>query len=410
MNSIREDANSIIENALCAAQPDTAVRNALKEMALPERIILIAAGKAAHSMAQSAYGILGDRVSGGVVITKYGHAKGKIGNLRIFEAGHPISDGNSYRATEEAVSAVSGLNEEDSVLFLLSGGGSALFELPLIETEELSGLNSQMLACGADIVEINTVRKRLSAVKGGRFAQLCAPAQVYSLILSDVIGDSADIIASGPTAPDLTTSGQAIEIVRKYGLDISEKALSLLKKETPKKLWNVENHVIGGVRQLCRSAELTASKLGYEPIFLTAGLCCNARDAGSFLASIARDHQNTEHSLAYILGGETVVKIEGDGIGGRNQEIALAAAVGISGLRETAIFSVGSDGTDGPTDAAGGFVDQNTLDDLKEQGISAEDYLRNNDSYNALGRCGGLIMTGPTGTNVNDLTVLLIKR
>lgn len=408
--NMREDADHIIWSAIHDAQPDAAVRRALQEIALPERVNVISVGKAAWSMAKAACDFLGSRIQNGIVVTKYGHAMGEIANFRIFEAGHPVPDENSFRAARAAADLAAALTQEDAVVFLLSGGGSALFELPLIDPAELSDVNRQLLACGSDITEMNTVRKRLSGVKGGRFAQLCAPAKVYSVILSDILGDPLDMIASGPTAPDSTTSQQALEIAKKYRLKLSEKALGLLRQETPKQLQNVENHITGSVRQLCASAERTAAELGYSPMVLTASLCCNAREAGSFLASVAQYHQDADHSLAFILGGETVVQLTGSGLGGRNQEIALSAAMGIAGLRDTAVFSVGSDGTDGPTDAAGGYADQDTLAVLQGRGISAAEILRNNDSYHALQACGGLIMTGPTGTNVNDLTVLLIRR
>lgn len=352
----------------------------------------------------------GDRISGGVVITKYDHAQGPIGPLTIWEAGHPVPDENSYRATQAAIKAVSGLRENDMVLFLLSGGGSALFEKPLIPPEELEDITKQLLACGADITEINTLRKRFSAVKGGRFAQLCAPARVFSIVLSDVLGDPLDMIASGHAYPDSTTAAQALAIVEKYHLTISASARSCLLEETPKALENAQSIVTGSVRQLCAAATKSAAALGYTPVVLSASVCCEAREAGSFLASIAQYHADTAESLAFIFGGETVVHLTGQGLGGRNQELALSAARGIVGLENTLIFSLGSDGTDGPTDAAGGLVDGTSLAHLQAQGIQVDAALQNNDAYHALKAIGGLIITGPTDTNVNDLSVLLMKR
>jgi len=285
-----------------------------------------------------------------------------------------------------------------------------LFEKPLVPADEMDDITRQLLACGADIVEMNTLRKRLSAVKGGKFAKLCAPAQVFSVVLSDIIGDPLDMIASGPAYPDSSTSDQAKAIVEKYRLKLSEQAQSLLREETPKELTNVETHVTGSVRQLCAAASETCITLGYKPTVLTASLSCKARDAGSFLASIAAYHADTKESLAFIAGGETVVHLTGNGLGGRNQEIALAAAKGIDGLENTLIFSLGSDGTDGPTDAAGGIVTGETAAALRARDIDIDDVLRNNDAYHALDAVDSLIMTGPTGTNVNDLTCLLIKR
>lgn len=409
--TIREDAEQIMKAALEAALPDRAVASALSGRDFgPGRLVLVAVGKAAWQMAKAASDILGDRISDGVVITKYGHAKGPIGAVRIFEAGHPVPDANSFAATQQAIGAVSDLTEDDTVLFLVSGGGSALFEKPLIPPEELADITRQLLACGADIVEINTIRKRLSAVKGGKFGRICAPAKVFSVVLSDIIGDPLDMIASGPAYPDGSTSGQAVGIARKYGIAMSRQAEDLLLEETPKNLDNVETQVTGSVRQLCLSAKEQCAALGYTPVVLTASLCCTARDAGSFLASVAQYHQTDDHSVAYIAGGETVVKLTGKGKGGRNQELALSAAEGIAGLRDTAVFSVGSDGTDGPTDAAGGYCDGTTRGRLAGQGVSIQDVLNNNDAYHALQKCGGLVITGPTGTNVNDLSVLLIKR
>lgn len=408
--TLRKDAETIIHAAIASALPDQAVERALSGFRLPETLFLVSVGKAGWQMASAASRILGRRIQKGIVITKYGHSKGPLSRMEIFEAGHPVPDENSIRAAEAARDLAASLKEGDALLFLLSGGGSALFELPLLPLSELMDITGQLLACGADITEINTIRKRLSAVKGGRFARLCAPARVYSVILSDILGDPLDMIASGPTAPDTSTCAQALEIVKKYRLKLSEKALSLLEQETEHFLGNAENQVTGSVRQLCRAAASAAQELGYRPFLLTDSLCCTARDAGSFLSSIARSHQDTEESLAFLAGGETIVRLTGSGLGGRSQELALAACPGLSGLSNTCVFSFGSDGTDGPTDAAGGYVDQDTLASLQAQGISAAAFLQNNDAYHALQKCGGLIMTGPTGTNVNDLSVLLIKR
>lgn len=409
--TLRQDADKIIKDALYAALPDTAVKKALKEIKFSSgKVVLVSVGKAAWQMAKAAWDEAGSRIDGGVVITKYDHSKGDIGNLSIFEAGHPVSDENSYKATEKAIEAVTGLSKNDNVLLLISGGGSALFEKPLVSEAENQSITKQLLKCGASIVEMNTLRKRLSAVKGGRFAQLCSPARVFTIVLSDIIGDPLDMIASGPAYPDSSTCQQAVEIATRYKLELSDKAMELIKTETPKSLDNVTTFVTGSVKQLCASAMVSAKELGYEPVFLSASLDCEARDAGAFLSAIARDHQDSKKSLAFIAGGETVVHLTGHGLGGRNQEIALSAADGIATCKETCVFSVGSDGTDGPTDAAGGYCDQNTKETLKKQGLDIQSVLDDNDAYHALGKADGLIMTGATGTNVNDLTVLLIKR
>jgi glycerate 2-kinase len=408
---MRNDAQKIIDSAITAALPDTAVKKALEgEDFSGGKVLLVAIGKAAWSMAKAACEILHDKIDDGVVITKYGHSEGDLPGVRIYEAGHPIPDDNSFFATEQAMKLVTGLSPQDKVLFLISGGGSALFEKPLISKDELEHLTKQLLGCGADIVEVNTIRKRFSAVKGGKFAKLCEPAQVFSVVLSDIIGDPLDMIASGPAYPDSSTSEEAYQIIRKYNIEISDQMEKLLRIDPPNKLTNVRTKITGSVTQLCTAAEKTCKKLGYEPVVLTASLNCQAREAGAFLASIAQYYNNTERSLAFIAGGETVVQLKGNGKGGRNQELALAAANGISDLTNIAIFSIGSDGTDGPTDAAGGYVDTNTKKILEEKGIQIYDVLENNDAYHALRECDGLIITGPTGTNVNDLSVLLIKR
>ena len=406
---LRSHAEAIVKEAIAAVQPDEAVRRALTDADFPGRVLLVATGKAGWQMAKAAHDCLGDRISAGVVVTKYDHVKAPIANFQCFEAGHPVPDENSFKGTAAALELVSGLTETDTVLFLLSGGGSALFEKPLIPGAELQDISSQLLACGADIVEINTIRKRLSAVKGGRFAQLCAPAKVFSIVLSDILGDPLDMIASGPAVPDTSTCADAIAIAEKYQLKLTEEARELLSQETPKELCNVDTRINGSVRELCAATAKICTSLGYEPVMLTDQLSCVAREAGSFLASILRTHAGSGKNLAFIAGGETVVHLTGKGLGGRNQELALAAAMGIDGVPGAAVFSVGSDGTDGPTDAAGGYVDYATAAALKEQNISIYDVLQNNDAYHALEKCGGLIITGPTGTNVNDVAVALLK-
>ncbi len=411
MNKLREDANYIIEKAIQKVLPDEAVKQALKDKEFDKgKVYVVATGKAAWQMAKAASDILGEQIEAGVVVTKYDHVNGEIKNMTCFEAGHPVPDDNSFIGTQAALDLVGNLNKEDTVLFLLSGGGSALFEKPLITPEELTSITKQFLACGADITEINTIRKRISAVKGGKFAQICKPAHVYSIVLSDILGDPLDMIASGPAYPDSSTCMQAKAIVDKYQLQLSKEALALLEEETPKQLDNVETIITGSVKNLCNASYEACKDLGYEPIYLTDQLTCQAKEAGSFLASIAKSYQNTDKSLAFIAGGETVVQLVGKGLGGRNQELALAGADGIAGLMDTAIFSVGSDGTDGPTDAAGGYADNETKAKLEKEGIDIYSTLMNNDAYHALEKCDGLIITGATGTNVNDVAVLLIKR
>ena len=409
MNSIlRTDADAIIAASIEAVKPDEAVARALQSFRPGKgRTLMVATGKAAWQMAYAAVKVLG-HVDGGVVVTKYDHVKGEIPGVICCEGGHPVPDEGSFSGTKKALELVSGLTEEDTVIFLLSGGGSALFEAPLVSSEELQDITRQLLACGADIVEMNTIRKRLSGVKGGRFAQKCAPAQVFSIVLSDILGDPLDMIASGPAYPDSTTCEQAIAIAKKYGLKLSDTAWELLAQETPKELHNVTTQITGSVRELCAAAAKKCEEMGYEPVLLTDQLCCEARHAGSFLASIAATYKDAQKPMAFLAGGETVVRLTGKGKGGRNQELALAAAPGIAGLN-AAVFSVGSDGTDGPTDAAGGYVDGETMAQFAQAGVDVFDVLQNNDAFHALQKSGGLIYTGATGTNVNDVAVLLIK-
>ena len=408
MNSIlRSQADAIVAASIRAVLPDSAVQKALEGKTFPGRVILVAAGKAAWQMAKAAYDTLGEGIHAGAVVTKYQHVKGPIGQFILCEGGHPVPDENSFAGTRQALRLTENLTESDTVLFLLSGGGSALFEDPLVSGEELQDITRQLLACGADIVEMNTVRKRLSRVKGGRFAQHCAPAQVYTVVLSDVLGDPLDMIASGPAYPDSSTCRDALDIVKKYGLQLSEAAMAFLQEETPKALPNVTTTVTGSVRQLVAAAAEAAKALGYEPVILTDLLSCQAREAGSFLATVAKTHAGS--GKAFIAGGETVVKLTGNGKGGRNQELALAAAPILDG-ESIALFSLGSDGTDGPTDAAGGYVDGETAEALAKTGISIHDTLQNNDAYHALQAVDGLILTGPTGTNVNDVAVAICGR
>lgn len=405
---IRDDAKIIIDETIKSVMPENAVKRALAEIDLKcNRLFLLAIGKAAWSMASAASEVLGDRIDKGIVITKYGHVKGDLLNISSYEAGHPISDENTYHASEKAIEMVKDLGENDKVLFLISGGGSALFEKPLSTKEKIEGINKQLLASGANIKEINTIRKRLSAVKGGKFASLCYPAKIEAIILSDIIGDPIDMIASGPAYPDSSTCQDAFDIVEKYSLKIDSEIEDLLKIETPKEISNVSTRVTGSVRQLCSEAEKLAKSLGYKTMILTDSLDCQAKEAGLFLGAIASYYKD-QGPLAIIAGGETVVELKGKGLGGRNQEFALSAAEKIAGFENICIFSVGSDGTDGPTDAAGGIVDGTTKASLEEKGIKIHQVLSENDSYHALSQVDGLVITGPTGTNVNDFALALI--
>ncbi len=376
------------------------------------RIFCIAVGKAAYAMAKAAEEVLKNRITAGLVITKYGHMRSEIPGFEAIEAGHPVPDENSYRAADRAIEMIreAKLTENDHVLFLLSGGTSALFEKPVIPHPEMEKINQSLLLSGADIVEINTVRKHLSFVKGGRFAALAAPAHVDTVVLSDVLSNDLSFVGSGPTYPDETTGEEAFAILEKYHIGVSGDTIEMLMRDTPKTLNNVSFYRIGDVRMLCDAARSAAESLGYQAVILTNSLDCEAREAGAFLASIGRTYANSEAPLAFIFGGETVVHVKGNGKGGRNQEIALAAAKGIRGLRHVAVFSVGSDGTDGPTDAAGGIVDGTSFDELVASRIDYDRVIEENDAYDALKKIGALVMTGPTGTNVNDVSAVLIRK
>ena len=323
---------------------------------------------------------------------------GDIDKLRIFEAGHPIVDENSIKASEYALSITENLNENDNVILCISGGGSALFEKPLIPLDSLQKINDELIKSGASINEINTIRKRLSGVKAGRFALHCMPAKVNAIILSDVVGNDLSSIASGPVSVDNTDVSKAVEIVDKYHINMSEDIRSLLYKETPRDINNVDTHIISSVDELCQYTKKACEALGYETKIIENNCKDNVID-------IANKFNNIEvnKNSAYIIGGESVVEVKGNGLGGRNTHLALLCAKNIS-QDNVCIFTFGSDGSDGPTDAAGGYVDNDTCNK-----IDVDKYIENFDSYHGLELSGGLIKTGPTGSNVNDVYVMLVR-
>lgn len=405
---LRKDAYEIALSAIEKVKPDEAVKRALGNLSLSGGVYLVAVGKAAWQMANAAVRYLQGQLEAGIVLTKYRHVMGNIPGVICYEAGHPVPDENSYLGTQAILNMTKNLTKDDTVLFLLSGGGSALFEQPLVAPDILQKVTNQMLASGADIVQINTIRKRLSSVKGGKFAEWCAPAKIETIILSDILGDPLDMIASGPTAADSTTCKEALAIAEQYSLILDDSVRDSLRIETPKTVDNVHNQVVGSVKELCLSAANVAQQLGYETVILTDCLDCEAKDAGVYLGELLKQNHNTNKKIAYIAGGETVVRVTGNGLGGRNQELALSAAKVIAGISNIALISVGSDGTDGPTDAAGGFVDGNTIRQLVAQNVNYSYLLENNDSYHALQVIGNLVITGPTGTNVNDVVIGLV--
>ncbi len=413
---LRKDGIVIAEKAIQGVLPESGVTRGLKYLEAGGNIYVVSVGKAAWRMAKAASEEIGERIRNGIVLTKYDHSMGPISGFEILEAGHPLPDANSEKGTLRITEMVSSLESEDTVLFLLSGGGSALFEKPApgISLTDITGITEDLLACGADIVEINTVRKRLSSVKAGRFARMVEPASVYTIVLSDVLGDRLDSIASGPASADITTAEDAFGILEKYDLQVSGRIRQALSIETPKELHNVKTVITGSVRSLCEKAQAVALSLGYHAAVFATTLDCEAREAGRFISSLAREEIENRRPLdlpcALIMGGETVVHLRGNGKGGRNQETVLSAAIGIRGLEEIVIVSAGSDGTDGPTDAAGGIVDGVSADRMEKRGFSPLESLERNDSYNALKASGDLFITGPTGTNVNDLIVVLCDR
>ena len=400
------DALKICTGAIEACLPAQSVRNTLGKLRIEGDIYLVAVGKAAFAMAEAACEML--EIKRGIVLSKYDHIKGSLKNVDTYEAGHPVLDDNGIKATQVIIEMCSDLKESDNVLFLLSGGASALFEDPLIPLNELQDLNEQMLRKGLDINEINTIRKRLSNVKGGRFYQICQPARVYSLILSDVLQDRLDSIGSGPTVQDHSTKEEALAIIDRYGLEISDGTREIIEKGEDITVDEKDTCIIGSVKLLALHAMRIAEELGYRTILLSDQIDMEARDAGDFLFEEIRKHQG-QGKTALIMAGETVVHVKGHGLGGRNQELVLSQAEHLRGMQDVLIMSLGSDGTDGPTDAAGAYADGNTYEKLMEAGVDYQETLNDNDAYHALEKIDALIKTGPTGTNVNDIMIALIK-
>lgn len=421
MAVMRQNAEEIIRAVLAACDPTACVQKAVAALppCLPGgRTLLLAVGKAAPVMAAAALATPGFSAERALVVTKYGHGhtadleavSQPTHGLRLIQAGHPVPDANSYAAAEEAIAMVNGLSAVDRVVLLLSGGGSALFEKTLLPAAEMEAVNRQLLCCGAEIAAVNTIRKRLSAVKGGRFAQLCAPAQVITIALSDVLGDDPAAIASGPAVPDPTTATDALRVIEQYGLQLSPQAMTLLAQETPKQLPNALVQVVGGMCIARRAAAKACAKLGYRTLLFTPALTGEAAQTGRFLAQLATKAAREGRRLAITAGGETVVTLGSKhGLGGRNQEAALAAAVCLRGVPNCCFFSLGTDGTDGPTDAAGGYADGGTAGQIaRNSKAAAKEALRIHDAYHALQSCGSLLVTGPTGTNVNDVCCCLV--
>lgn len=401
------DGKKICLGAINTCLPDLGVKNTLKSLKLKGDLYLLAVGKAAYTMAKAASETVD--IKKGIVISKYGHIKDNLKNIECYEASHPILDESSLDATRKAIKMFSNLSSDDTVLFLLSGGASSLFENSDLELNELKDINNQMLRKGLNIFEINTIRKKLSKVKGGKFAKICEPAKIYSIILSDVLSDQLDVIGSGPTITDTTSSIDALNIIDKYQLDLSNKAIKLIEDSSIVEVNNSTNIIIGSVQTLCTSAIKIAKDSGYKTILLNDHIDCHCIEAGNYLFDEIKKHLNDKENIALIMGGETTVNVKGDGLGGRSQELVFSQIKNISGLDNVLIMSLGSDGTDGPTDAAGGYVDGSSYQKLVDNGLDFNEIMKNNDTYHGLDKIGCLIKTGPTGTNVNDISIALIK-
>jgi len=399
------------------------------------RLLVAGFGKAACPMAKAIEDTLGDLIAEGIVITKYGHAgsqrlkiSGRQSKITIYEAGHPVPDENGVKGTDEIIRLLKNADENTLVVCLISGGGSALLVSPYkgITLNEKQEVTQLLLNAGANIEELNTVRKHISGVKGGRLAEAAYPARVISLMLSDVIGDRLDVIASGPTSPDPTTYDDALKVMKKYALtdktpagilDVINKGAERIIPDTPEEgnvvFERVENIIVGSNRLALDAAKQKAEELGFHAEILSAELAGEARDAARWLASEARkrgseEARKSKRPLCLISGGETTVTVKGNGLGGRNMELALAFAMETDGVKGVVLLSAGTDGTDGPTDAAGAIVDGETLKDAKASGIDPASYLKNNDSYNFFKKIDSLLITGPTGTNVMDLQIVLL--
>lgn len=427
----RHDLEAIFSAALQAVSPDEAVRRQERriieysEKARTGRVVVVGFGKASCPMVLAVENILGDRITGGAVITKYGHCDHSSKRLRIFEGGHPIPDENGMRGAEEIVRILRDAGEDTLVICLISGGGSALLVSPCegISLSEKQAVTGQLLKAGADIHELNTVRKHLSNVKGGRLAEIAYPARVLSLILSDVIGDNLDIIASGPTAPDESTYTNSLGVLEKYNLIRSapEAVISLIRRgvdgavaDTPKSgnpvFKRVENIIVGSNRLAIEAARAKAESLGFAVEILTTALTGEATEAAGWLAAAAQKRISKDTKpLCLISGGETTVTVRGNGLGGRNTELALAFAQKIAKTDRISLLSAGTDGSDGPTDAAGAVVDGRTVPEASSRGLDAWDYLSRNDSYSFFKETGELLITGPTGTNVMDIQIIIIE-
>ncbi len=438
---LKKDALAILRSALQAADPVEAVARHFTvdgdrlragrttyNLARFQRVIVVGAGKASAAMAVAVERALGKRIHAGLINVKYGHLA-KLRRVELNECGHPVPDEAGVAGSLRIAAMVEEAGENDLVICLVSGGGSALLPAPappvtLAGKQETTKL---LLACGATIHEINTVRKHVSSLKGGQLARAAFPATVVTLILSDVIGDNLDVIGSGPTAADSSTFAAALAILRKYAIldrvpqavrERLEQGAAGQIAETPKpgakELSRTRNLIVGSNRLAVDAARRKAAVLGYRTLVLSTTIQGETRDVAAMHAAIAREVRESGQPLrapaCLISGGETTVTLRGQGKGGRNQEFALAAALEVSGLRDVVLLSAGTDGTDGPTDAAGALCDGATVARAREAGHEAVEYLADNNSYAYFDAIGDLIRTGPTNTNVMDVRLALIGK
>ncbi len=428
----------IIRAGLKASQPEAAIIDHLKvkdqkiqverdvyDLRDIERLLVVGFGKASSSMAKAVEGLLGNRIDKGLIITKKGYVE-NLSRIDLIQAAHPIPDENGVQGTKGIMTLLKDAKENDLIICLISGGGSALLVAPSpgITLEEKQKLTDLLLKCGASIQEMNAVRKHISQVKGGRLAQIAQPAKIVSLILSDVVGDRLDSIASGPTAPDTTTFSDCLDILKKY--EILEKIPESIEKriqenlnkkeeETPKPgdplFENVKNVIVGSNYLALKAAEQKARELGFNTLVLPGAVTGDTTEAAVESSNLAKRIREKSEPISppacLISGGETTVQVKGSGLGGRNQEFALVCAMEIEGMEDTVILSLNTDGTDGPTDAAGALCDGKTIQKAKKLNLDPKKYLQNNDSYHFFERVGGLIKTGPTNTNVMDIHLIL---
>jgi hydroxypyruvate reductase len=439
LSRLRRDARAIFRSALAAVDPEAAIRRHLKvasgvltaghrryDLNACERVLVVGAGKAVAPMAKALEDLLGDRIDAGCIVVKDGHGL-PLANIRIREAGHPVPDERGVAGTLEILKLLEGAGERDLVICLISGGGSALLVAPSegIRLADKQAATRNLLACGATIHEINAVRKHLSRAKGGQLARAAHPAAVLSLILSDVVGDDLDVIASGPTVPDRSRFRDTLEILQRHEIwdrtpdpvrDRLTRGEAGLLAETPKPgdsaFQRSAQLLVGSCLQALTAAAQAAASLGYRALILSAKVEGEAREAAKTLAAVGKEILSSQHPLAppacVLVGGETTVTLQGDGRGGRNQEFVLSGAIAIDGVQGIVMLAGGTDGTDGPTDAAGAVADGSTIDRARSLGMDAFAFLKRSDSYHFFQPLGDLILTGPTRTNVMDIYMILV--